>query len=79
MDTGVKPSSTLQQRNLSELARGAIAEWKNFNLADTFPASKGETKALYAEIDILRQQINLLNGTEHGVRLSLKTTHAKVI
>lgn len=79
MDTGKKPSSTLQQRNISELARGAVAEWMNFNLADLFPTSKGESKAAdketQAEIESLRQEIALLNSTEHGVRQSLTAAH----
>ncbi|BDA46582.1 hypothetical protein COCOBI_09-0340 [Coccomyxa sp. Obi] len=58
--------NTFLQRNISELARGGIAEWMSFNLANLFPASKGETNALQAEIDTLRQQISLLNGTQHA-------------
>ena len=80
MDTGEKPSSSFQQRNISELGRAAVAGWVNFNLADLFPTSKGESKAadkaVQAEIETLRQQIALLNGTIHGVGQSLNAGHA---
>ncbi|BDA46579.1 probable collagen alpha-5(VI) chain at N-terminal half [Coccomyxa sp. Obi] len=70
LQTGEKPSSRFQQRNISELTGGAVADWMNFNLADLFPASRSETKAankaLQTEIDTLRQQISELNGTEHS-------------
>ncbi|CAL8471186.1 g10728 [Coccomyxa elongata] len=61
LQMGEKPSSTFQQRNNSELASGAVAEWMNFYFADLFPASKGESKAadkaLQAEIDTLKHRL----------------------
>ena len=79
MDAGKKPLSSLQQRNISELARGAVEGLVNFNLADLLLTSKGESKAadkaLQAEIETLRQEIALLNGTEHGVCQSLQAAH----
>ncbi|BDA46577.1 hypothetical protein COCOBI_09-0290 [Coccomyxa sp. Obi] len=61
LPTDEKPSTTFEQRNVSDLAKGA-AEWMNF--ADLFPTSWGESKTankpLQAVID------TLLNSAEHA-------------